>query len=71
MTVHKTMTTINQVPQAEVFRAKRFLSADDYDALMLILATQPESAITSEGILRWNSCIREIKARVEYQFARS
>lgn len=51
-------------------KQKRYLSADDYDAIVQIMHIVPEGPETSAETLKWNSAIRDLRAKFEHQFGR-
>lgn len=68
--MHKTMTTVNVPSNQPPAMQKKFIDADTYDSFLNLLLTQPEGSSTPESVLRWNSCLREVRQRFEYLFGR-
>lgn len=50
---------------------KRELDADAYDAIMSLFTETPEGPDTKTEVLKWNSCIRDLRSKFEYKFRRS
>jgi len=49
----------------------RQLSSSDYDLIMSILQEEVESPTTPDSVLRWNSCLRNVRDKLKYHFGRA
>jgi len=49
---------------------ERTLDAIDFDAILDLFNEVPERPDSTEAELRWNSCLRDAKAKFHYRFRR-
>jgi len=51
-------------------RAKRTLDAVDYDTIETLFTEIPESPMSTDEELRWNSCLRDTLKKFRFNFNR-
>lgn len=64
------LTSMGTFQMIQTTTKKLPVAHDSYDAILAMLHLEPEGPSTSAETLKWNSAIREIRAKFEYKFVR-